>query len=204
MKNVNAFSNFERTVSITVWKKYPADKSNYLCDEPGCYSTCDGPRFLQPRFQMQCAKCTHPHRSHSHTRHAWVKEVDTQTLVDEGMKKKWEAAKAEKELITTNETRLAQLIPITYQEMDVLVRLVEDYAGLSLSESLSIHVEKVIRLYRDMEEKGVNKEQSTGRLDQMEKKLELLRRTEKRPLKEKARKAVWTVKGYDVTQVAWG
>ena len=194
MKDVNAFSNFERTVSTTVWKKEPSDKDNYLCDEPKCHWICDGSRFLswfQRLFRMKCAKCTHPHRIHAHTRHAWVEGVGTQTLIDVDMKKNWEAAKAEKEnteFITTKETRLDQLSPITHQDTDDLVRFVEDYAGLSLLESLSIHVEKAIRLYRDMEEKGVNKEQSTGRLDQMEKKLELLRKAEKKALKEKARK----------------
>ena len=177
MKDVDAFSNFKRTVRITVWRKHRAEKDNYLCDGPNCHSICDGSRFLQRSFQTQCAKCTHPHSFHSYTRHTWAEEVGTQTLVDEDMKMKWEVAKAEKEFITTKETRLAQLNLDTRQDTDDLVRLVEVYARVSLEESFSIHMEKAIRLYRDME-KEINKEQSTGRLGIMKWKLKLLTRAE--------------------------
>ena len=107
-------------------------------------------------------------------------------MVDEDLKKNWEAAKAEKEntekLITTKAKSLHELS--LHEDTRDLARLMEDYTGLSLSGSLFIHVEKAIRLYRDMEEKGVNKEQSTESLDLMERKLELLKQAQK----EKARK----------------
>ena len=192
MKGLSTLPNFTKTVVIARWEKRPANRDNYLCSEPGCHSTCDANPFVawfQRLFRGQCAKCAHPHRSHSHTHHEWVKVTGQETLVDEGMKKEWETAKAEKdsaeEIIATKEKALGELNRIIHNDMDELARLVDRYAGLSLSESFSAHVEKAIRLYRDMEEKELNKGQSTGSLDLMKKKLELLKQAEKRA---KARK----------------
>ena len=183
-------SAFYRTADSVRWEKRPANRANYLCSEPGCHSTCDANplvAWFQRLFRRQCAKCAHPHRSHSHTRHEWVKVTGKETLVDEGIQKDWEAAKAEKdiagEMIATKEKGLDELNRIIHDDMDELARLVDGYTGLSLSGSFSVHVEKAMRLYRDMAEK----ELSTGSLDLMKEKLELLKEAEKKATKGKAR-----------------
>ena len=70
--------------------------------------------------------------------------------VDEGMKKDWEAGKAEKdsaeELITTKVKHLDELNRIINNDMVELAQLVDAYADLS--GSFSVRVEKAIRLYR--------------------------------------------------------
>ena len=122
--------------------------------------------------RRQCAGCPHPHSSHSRTRHKWEKEIGQETLVDEGMKKDWKAAKAEKdsaeELISTKVKHLDGLNRIIDNDMDELARLADGYTSL-----FSVHVEKAIRLYRDME-------QPTGTLDLMKQKLELLKEAEEK------------------------
>ena len=57
--------------------------------------------------------------------------------------------------------------------MDDLARLVDGYTSLSLSGSFSVHVEKAIRLYRDIK-------QPTSTLDLMKQKLELLKEAEEK------------------------
>ena len=184
MKSLSAFSNFETIGDIPRWEQRSANNENYLCNEPGCYSTCNASRFVawfQRLFRRRCAKCTHPHHSHSHTRHEWVTKTGQEILVDEGMKKKWEMAKAEKEsaeeIIARKEKDLDEHNRIIRNgnDMDDLVRLVDGYTGLSLSESFSVYMEKAIRLHGDMEKEE----------DPMKKKLELLKQAENRA---KARK----------------
>ena len=105
------------------------------------------------------------------------------------MRRNWEAAKtvegSAKENIKTKEQKLGELNSVIHKDVDELAILADRFTGLSLSESFSVHVEKAIRLYRDMEDKELNKEQSTGSLGLMKKKLELLKQAEKRT---KARK----------------
>ena len=124
---------------------------------------------------MQCASCDHPHRSHSRTCQKWVALIGQGTLVDEGMRRAWDAANAARGsaegIIATRRNDLDEFNLATRRDMDELVRLVDGYKGLSLSGSFSVHVEKAIQLYRDME-------QPTGILNLMEKKLELLEEAE--------------------------
>ena len=46
MKGLSTFSNFKKTVEVARWKKQAANKDNYLCSEPGCYSTCNANCFI--------------------------------------------------------------------------------------------------------------------------------------------------------------
>jgi hypothetical protein len=130
----------------------------------------------------------------------WVKSNDTRTLVDEAIRKKWEAAKEKKEnteaLVATRERALGDLTRATDEAMDVLARLVEDYDGSALSRSFSAHIEKTIRFmeqrYTDREE-GASEElldNMRGGLEQMKRKLELLRLA-----KAKGRDRIWKVRG---------
>ena len=75
--------------------------------------------------------------------------------------------------------------------MDHLARLVEDHATLSLSGPFSAHIEKATVLleqrYKDMEQKGINKEQLEkiqDSLDLMKRRLELVTKAEEQGLKE--------------------
>ena len=173
-----------------VWKQQRASRLNYFCTAPNCYSTCRSSLLFTPirrLLRLRCRDCAHPHLSHSHTHHEWVKVVDDQTSVAEQEKKKkrWEAAKAAKENaeadIATSERALSGLNHAMDSAMDDLARLVEDYGRLSLAGSFSKHVKKAIRLLEerraDMEKKRVSKAQLNNLqdgLDLMGRKLELL------------------------------
>ena len=111
--------------------------------------------------------------------------------MDEG----WEAAKAEKEetelFIATYERELKDFNRAMDRTLDDLARLTEGYAPLSLSGPFSAHVEQASRLlehrYKDMERKGVSKEQLDKMqysLDLTKRKLELVKKAEEKALKE--------------------
>ena len=167
-KRMEACSN--KPLDTPVWNQQRALNSNYLCDAPGCHSSCHYFRFLTPisRFlRLRCATCNHSHRFHSHTRHVWAQENDMQASMDENLKK-WEEAKAEKEgtelLIAAYESTLGDLNDAMSRTMGALARLVEDYAALSLSGPFSAKM-------RDS-------------LDLMKRKLELVTKAEEKALKE--------------------
>ena len=118
--------------------------------------------------------------------------------MDEG----WEAAKAEKEetelLIATYESELKDLNHAMDRTLDDLARLMEGYAALSLSGPFSAHVEQAIRplehRYKDMEQKGVGKEQLEKMQDSLnltKRKLELVKKAEEKALKEMWRFRWW-------------
>ena len=94
-------------------------------------------------------------------------------------------------LLATYETALKDLSDAMDRTLDDLARLAEGYAALSLSGPFSAHVEKATRLlehrYKDMERKGVSKEQ-LGKmqysLDLTKRKLELVKKAEEKALKE--------------------
>jgi len=111
--------------------------------------------------------------------------IDTQVLVDENMKKKWEVAKDEKEktavLIETHGKALYDLDRVIIGATDNLAQLVEQYARLALSGSFSAQVASAVRLleqnYTALDKKGVDQHQLqrvTVSLVHMKRKLELL------------------------------
>jgi hypothetical protein len=85
--------------------------------------------------------------------------------VDDNMRRKWEAAKDEKErteaLVATSKSALEDLMCIIDKSMVELARSTEEYARLSLSGSLSAPLEKAIWLLKQgcrVMEKGVGLE----------------------------------------------
>lgn len=123
-----------------------------------------------------CTRCNHSLWKHSHYRVLWEHVPDSQVTIDEGMKKKWEDAKDEKE---RNELALADmqrtLDGFTKSIDDHTAKLADytaDYANLSLSGSFSAQVEKAINLLeqklQSMREGGVDNEQLEKVEDSME------------------------------------
>ena len=107
---------------------------------------------------------------------------ETQTSIDDNVKRQWEAAKDEKEkiaaLVATSERALGDLNRVTCDAMDKLAGWAAEYAGLSLAGSFSAHIEKATLLMKQrcksMEEKGVGVEQPAKMqrsVEQMEGKL---------------------------------
>ena len=102
---MGGFSNFKRIINALVWKQQPAPTRNYLCIAPNCHSTCGvkhsviGVFLLSLRRFSSCSKCNHPHLSHSHLHSAWEQVYEDQVLVDDNMRKQWEAAKDEQKRI---------------------------------------------------------------------------------------------------------
>src|SRR5258706_16412654 len=185
---MDAVSNFEKIINSPVWKKESATARNYLCSMPNCYSTCredDDLLFaivilFQPR---PCVICAHSNRSHFHAFSKWVQKEESQVTVDEEMKTQWEAAKDEKEkteaLVAGSQRTLDSLSSTIEASMDALVRLQEEYAGLSLSGCFSVPMEKAIRLLElhchSMEQKGVSQlEKMRARLENMKPRLDIL------------------------------
>jgi predicted phage gp36 major capsid-like protein len=80
-----------------------------------------------------------------------VKVQEAQVSVDTNMKRKWEAAKSEKEktdaLAETSKQALDDLGRIINDAMDDLAQLADEYAHLSLSGSFSAPLEKAIRFW---------------------------------------------------------
>jgi homoserine acetyltransferase len=116
---------------------------------------------------------------------ASTRKIDTQVLVDEGMRKKWDKAKRGKDttaaLIAINEMLLHDVNRAIRGD---LVELVEQYARLSLVGSCSAQVRSAISYLelqcRSLEAKGyqVLLERVNERLGHMKRKLELLNKME--------------------------
>lgn len=128
---------------------------------------------------------------HFHLRSEWVKVHDAQVAIDSNMKRKWQAAKNEKEkadaLAETSKRALEDLSRIINDAMDDLAQLADEYAHLSLAGSFSAPLEKAIWLLeqqcKGMEEKGVGPEQLEkvrSSLVEMTRRLELLRNAQEK------------------------
>ena len=127
---------------------------------------------------------------------------EAQVAIDTNMKRKWEAAKSEQEktdaLAETSKRALDDLGRIINDAMDDLAQLADEYAHLSLSGSFSAPLEKAICLLeqqcKGLEEKGVGPEQLKkvrSSLDEMTRKLDLLRKAQEKVAVTKAKKKVW-------------
>ncbi len=158
--------------------------------------------LLLVQFQpLPCDKCHHSHSSHFHAFAKWVQKPESQETVDHEMKTK---AKDEKEkieaLIAASEHTLYDLSYAMDEGMDELARLAEEYAALSLSGCFSGPLEKTIRLleqvYESMEEKGVSRdklEKVRGSLEDMRKRLDVLRKAKERAVVTKAKDVLGAV-----------
>jgi len=119
-------------------------------------------------------------------------KIDKRVLVDQDLKKKWEAAKDEKErtvaLIAVNETVLYELDRVINPAPNDLVQLMEEFDCLLLTGSFLAQVERAVwsleRKYTAMQGKGVGRRakliEVKENLDHMKRKLELLSRTKEK------------------------
>ena len=179
---------------------------NYLCSKPNCHSNCstdDNILSAVLTFTVKllpCSHCYHGHWSHSHTRSKWVQRQEYRVTVDHDMKRKWEAAKDEKEkteaLVAASERTLGALSCTMDTSMDELVRLAGVFGRLSLSGSSSRPLEKAIRLveqrYKKMEEQGVSRDQlekMQTSLDDMKRRLDVLKKAQEKEMAAKAKVA---------------
>ena len=186
-----AVANFERTVNKVGWKQQRTATNNLLCGETNCYSNCyidyktSIPLNLRGLFGRPCHQCKHSHWNHHQSRSIWKKLTDVQVLVDQDMKKKWEAARNGKErtaaLLGASEKVLRDLNQVIYHDINHLEQLVERYASLSLSGSFSAQVASAVRLleqsFAALEKHGADHEQLQKvkrSIDHMKRKLELL------------------------------
>jgi hypothetical protein len=112
-----------------------------------------------------------------------IHKIDRKMSVDqEMMKKRWEAAKDEKEktvaLITFNELVLHDLNQVIHRATNDLVQLMEQFAGLSLSgcflEQLGSGVRLLEHRYKDLEKTGADQVKVKKSLDATKKLLEFL------------------------------
>src|SRR5258706_4144183 len=202
---MDGFSKFENIINALVWKQPPAPTLNYLCLTPDCHSTCvmkhsfAGIFLLWPRQFSRCPRCKHSHLSHFHLSSTWEQVYESQLSIDYGARKRWEAAKDDKErteaLIATSRKALEDLGRVIDDAMYDLAGLAEEYAKLALSGSFSAPLEKAISLLelwcRRRQEKGVGSEvlkKIRTTLDDMKQRRDLLRNAE-----EKARGRVWRI-----------
>jgi DNA repair ATPase RecN len=115
-----------------------------------------------------------------------IRRIDSQVLVDDNMKKKWEEAKNGKEttaaLIAVNEMVLHDLNQVINCPTGPLVQLVEQYARLLLAGSYSTQVRSAVRFLEQKEKKGISQdklEKVKESLDHLKRKLEFLNKVEK-------------------------
>ena len=171
---------------MVVWKQKRSSSNNLLCRQMNCYSTChinyktNIPLRLRGVFGGSCRKCNHSLWNH-HRRYAvWEKANDTQVLVDQNMKKRWEEAKDGKEnttaIVVAGQKAVSDLDQAINSAINNLAQLVERYARLSLSGNIAAPVNSTVRLLA-LEGKGVGPDQLqrvNESLDHMRRKLELL------------------------------
>jgi hypothetical protein len=161
-----------------------------ICGQSGCYSNCctdyktDIPLDLNGFFGRQCDRCNHSLSHHRRTNSKWEQVRDKQVSVNRDMKRRWEAAKDEKEkaasLAASNKV-LNDLNQVVSRTTPQLAQLAERYARLSLSGNFSAKFGSAVRLLgqhdRNLERKGISEDQLQkvkASLDHMKKKLEVL------------------------------
>jgi hypothetical protein len=188
---MNAFADFEKTTNMLVWQQKHTSTSNMICGQSGCYSNCrtdyktDIPLDLKGFFGRQCDRCNHNLSHHHRSNSKWEQVLDKQVSVNQDMKKRWEAAKDEKEkaaaLLAASNKVLNDLNQVVSRATTQLAQLAERYARLSLSGSFSAKVGSAVRLleqhYRHLERKGISEDhlqKVKASLDYMKKKLEFL------------------------------
>jgi hypothetical protein len=198
MQYVDAFAKFTETVEIHVWKQQSTVTWNMVCGQTGCYSNCHMDCKRRSGFNLErlfgckvmnkvikrktCGMCRHSFSNHHHYCVEWQQIREEQVSVNEDMKKKWKEAKgvAEKTaaLIEAREKARIELDQVVSKTTNDLVRLAEEFAGLSLSGSYSVQVDKVVKLlehsYETMQE-GVDRQAIKESLDSARMKLKLFK-----------------------------
>ena len=176
---------------MVVWGLQSSPTNNLVCGLRSCYSNCDIDYTadtvldLKGRFRGSCNKCNHSLLDHHRCQAKWEQVIDTQVMIDQDVKKKWEIAKDEKAktavLVTFRERVLHKLDQVMNSCIGDLVQLTERHSRLALSGDFSAQVDKTIKLlehhYLALKGNGVDQDQLQKvdeSLDLMKKKLELL------------------------------
>ncbi len=197
---MNVIINLENTITMPVWKLQNSSTNNMICGQAKCYSNCEIdyqsniPLDLKGRFKGKCNKCNHSLWDHHRCRSTWENVIDTQVLLDQGVKRQWAAARDGKgKMAVLNAFRervLRDLNQVIDGATNDLAQHVERYTRLSLSGNFSAQVSSIVRLleqnYTTLETKGVGPDQLQKvkeSLEHMKRKLELLNSA-----KENARK----------------
>lgn len=199
---MSAFSNYETTVSLPIWKHQDSDTYNTLCSQIQCHSNCHirctlnfslDPRGIKGCLAMDgetCRQCSHSLWNHHHYYVKWVNVIDQQHSVDQEMKRKWEEAKSNKEkgeiTVAAIERTLDEFDSTIDTNTRDLAQLISDYANLSLSGSFVAQVEKTVSLL-EQKLKGTQEsgdlhdvEKVRVSLEEMKKKLDLLRKAKEK------------------------
>lgn len=179
---MNNYSDFQKKVSELVWTQEETTSRNLVCWATRCYSNCHEdcgvPRIRFNPFDIRsckavrfisgkCNACKHSSREHSHRHYLWREVPDVHVKIDEGMKKRWNEAKEDKErkeaALEALRATSVNLTSALETGLTTLSELAAEYARLSLSGSFTAQVEKAIALYEQklqgLQEKGVNAEQ---------------------------------------------
>jgi hypothetical protein len=153
---MNAFADFEKTTNMVVWQQKHTSISNMICDQSGCYSNCrsdyktDIPPDLKGFFGRQCDRCNHSLSHHYLSNSKWEQVLDKQVLVNQDMKRRWEAAKDEKEkaavLLAASNKVLNDLNQVVSRATTQLAQVAQRYGRLSLLGSVSDEVGSAVRL----------------------------------------------------------
>jgi len=154
---MNVICNIENTVTKAGWKLQESLTTNVVRGKANCYSNChidyksNISLDLNGRFRGSCDKCNHDLWSHHRRRAIRVHVIDTQVLIDDNMKRKWESAKDGKEkiavLVKLHAKVLDDLNQVINRTTSDLAQLVERYARLSLSGDLSAQGETLSRFW---------------------------------------------------------
>jgi len=106
--------------------------------------------FLFPGNKMKCRVCHHPVEQHGHWRAVWRECDETQIIVDDCMKAKWESAKSGKAkdeaALEAMRQAIADFDGVVQGNMVKLADLAEEFGKMSLSGSLSAQYESGIML----------------------------------------------------------
>jgi len=178
---MEGFAHFERITGAQVWEQQPDSTRNYLCTTPNCYATC-GMRHsvgqvlsLLPRQLASCSECGHLHLSHYHLYSKWVQVKRAWVSVDDSMKKKWVAARNDKEktaaLVDACKGALNNLGRVMDKDMDEVAKLAAEYSRLCLSGSFSAHLEKAIFLIEQRREAMAGKSVGVEQLAKIQRSL---------------------------------
>lgn len=191
---MNTLSKFENTITMIVWKQQHTPTNNMICGQNNCYSNCsidhktNVPLDLKGLFGGPCGKCNHSLWNHHRCHAKWERVIEKQILIDQDMKKKWEAADGVEKvavLVTASEKVQHDLNQVINRATDHLALHVERYSRLSLSGSFTAQVDSAIKLLeqscRALEQRGIAEDQLQrvkASSDRMKIKLELLNKAE--------------------------
>jgi len=157
------YNEFETIMNRPVKAQATTSTHNTLCSRPDCYSNCHvncslsfslDPEIFEGCSIMKdgyCKKCKHSAIDHRHFNSLWEDTNDTQVVVDEDAKQKFQAASRDK----TRYQGALKEVEMSIKVLDVQIetlkvdigRLCHSYQSLSLSGSFAGQISKLIRLF---------------------------------------------------------